>query len=128
MAAAYVDSSCVVAVALAEPGARQVAIAIRRYERCFAANLLEAEVQAALARERAVMPPGLLDGLEWVLPTRALHEEIERVSRAGALRGADLWHVACALYLDPTAADLAFVTLDAAQRKVAAAVGFATPH
>jgi hypothetical protein len=43
-------------------------------------------------------------------------------------RFSDLWHVACALSLDPTAAELAFITLDVTQRKVAAAVGFATPR
>ena len=55
--------------------------------------------------------------------------EFEVAARAQSeSRGADLWHIACALHLDSTAQELAFVTLDGPQRKVAAAAGFTTPH
>ena len=43
------------------------------------------------------------------------------------LRGADLWHVATALYLAESPADVDFLTLDPAQREAAAALGFPTP-
>ena len=43
---------------------------------------------------------------------------------AGYLRGADLWHVAHALYVTPCPASLSFVTLDARQGAVAEALGF----
>lgn len=39
-------------------------------------------------------------------------------------RGADLWHVAAALYVAPSAGDMTFVTRDRRQRDVAAAPGF----
>lgn len=39
-------------------------------------------------------------------------------------RGADLWHVASALYVAPSPADLYFLTLDERQRSVAATLGF----
>lgn len=128
MTVAYVDSSCLVALVLGEPSAPRVARILRPFTRLVSSNLLEAEVRSALGRERVVPAADMFTGLGWVLPERALAREFERVAVLGALRGADLWHVACALYLDPTAAELAFVTLDLAQRKVAAAVGFATPH
>ena len=128
MTVAYLDSSCLVALVLGEPSARRVGGMLRPFARLVSSNLLEAEVRSALGRERVVPAADTFAGVGWVLPERALAQEFERVAALGTLRGADLWHVACALYLDPTAAELAFVTLDAAQRKVAAAVGFATPH
>ncbi len=127
MPSAYIDSSCVVALAFGEPGARRVATAARAYQRLLAANLLEAEVRAALARETTPASPDLFNGITWVHPNRALTREIERAVAHGMLRGADLWHVACALFLDPTASELAFITLDVPQRRVAAALGFETP-
>jgi hypothetical protein len=35
--------------------------------------------------------------------------------------------MACALFLDPTARELAFLTLDVPQRRIASALGFVTP-
>lgn len=39
-------------------------------------------------------------------PARRLTRELERVLAAGYIRGADAWHVACALYLDPTSSPI----------------------
>lgn len=124
---AYVDSSCVVAVTLGESAGRRAAAALRRFDRVLSSNLLEAEVRAALIRERVTAVPEVFSGIDWVFPERTLTKEFERVAAAGSLRGADLWHVACALYLDPTGSELAFLTLDVRQRAVAAAAGFTTP-
>jgi predicted nucleic acid-binding protein len=121
---AYIDSSCIVALAFDEPGARRIAQRCRAYSRLVAANLLEAEVRAVLAREE-VQPVGtLFEGISWLYPDRPLGEEMARALEAGKLRGADLWHLACALYLDPTAKELSFLTLDGPQQRVAAALGF----
>jgi predicted nucleic acid-binding protein len=127
VAVAYIDSSCVVAIAFGEPGARKAAAAARAYSRLVSSNLLEAEVRSALARERTIAGSELFSGISWVHPNRVLTQEIEQAIAHGGLRGADLWHVACALFLDPTASELAFVTLDVPQRRVAAALGFETP-
>lgn len=127
MSFAYVDSSCIVAVALREPGATRVERLLQRFSHRVASNLLEAEVRAALARERAPLSPGLFSSINWVLPTQALTGELARVAAGGSLRGADWWHVACALHVDPSTSELAFVTLDLPQRRVAAAIGFSTP-
>jgi hypothetical protein len=53
-----------------------------------------------------------------------LTQEFARILGIGHLKGADLWHVACALYLSPNPQDLSFLTLDARQKKVAAKLGF----
>lgn len=49
MKLAYVDTSCLVAIAVAEPGARKVAGRLGRLDRLFSSNLLEAELRSALA-------------------------------------------------------------------------------
>ena len=122
---AYVDSSCLVAIAFGEPGYEEVVDRLYLCERLFSSNLLEAEFRAALAREGAADKEGdLLSGFIWIYPNRQLTTEYRRVLAAGTLKGADLWHVACALFLSPEPKDLAFLTLDRPQKAVARALGF----
>ena len=59
-----------------------------------------------------------------MLPDRTLSAEIGRVLAAAGLRGADLWHLACALYLEPEPDELVFLTLDPPQRTAASRLGF----
>ena len=120
----YVDSSCLVAIAFEEPGADDLARDLSSYDRLFAGNLLEAEVLSALSREGIESTAGLLTAITWVHPDRPLTDEYQRVLAAGYLRGADLWHVAAALFLDPTARELRFLSLDRKQVEVAARLGF----
>ena len=127
MAAAYVDSSCLVAIACGEPSARKAAKALRSHSPLLASNLVEAEVRAALSREDTPVGSDIFEGISWVFPDRALSAELQRALEPGRLRGADLWHVACALYLDPTASELVFLSLDVPQQRTAAALGFKTP-
>lgn len=42
-------------------------------------------------------------------------------------RGAEIWHLATALYLAESPGELPFFTLDERQRRVAAELGFPTP-
>jgi predicted nucleic acid-binding protein len=125
--AAYVDSSCLVAVLLGEPSGARMGQILGRYEQLFASGFLEAEVASTARRERVRLRPGLFQDLLWVLPNRSLGAEIEMALDAGYLRGADLWHVATALYVRADIPELEFLTLDAAQRGVANALGFPTP-
>jgi predicted nucleic acid-binding protein len=122
--AAYVDTSAMVSIALEEPARRTLLESLRAFETLFAANLLEAELRATLHREGVAEVPGFLDALTWVLPVRALSHEMRDILQVGYLRGADLWHLATALYASPTPGDVTFVSLDAQQRKVAALLGF----
>lgn len=85
---------------------------------------MEAELQAALAREDVDPDPDLLGTISWVLPVRPLSMEIARVLETGYLRGADCWHVAAALYVAGDPADITFLTLDLKQRDVARRCGF----
>lgn len=120
------DSSCIVALALAERGSAAIGARLAGFTRRVASNLLEAEVRAVLARERVELPVGLLEPVEWILPSQPLSREIATVARAGYVRGADLWHLACALLAAREPASLTFLTLDMRQREVAERLGFAT--
>jgi len=52
---------------------------------------------------------------------------LKSVAELGSLRGADLWHLACACYLAPNPEDITFLTRDTRQREVAEKLGFETP-
>lgn len=124
MSVAYVDTSALVAIALGEHDGPPMERRLKSFSRLLASNLLEAELRAACSRERSTFSEELFANLKWVFPDRSLGIELETVLTAGYLRGADLWHVACALYVAPTPGDVWFVTLDERQRRVAAELGF----
>lgn len=126
MSVTYVDTSALVAIALGEHDGPPMARRLEGFSRLLASNLLEAELRAACAREDSVFSEQLFANLKWVFPDRSLKPELDVVLAAGYLRGADLWHVACALYVTPNPGDIWFVTLDERQRRVAAALGFRT--
>lgn len=127
MKAAFVDSSAVAAILLGEPGGRAVASRLGRFDRLLAASLLEAEIRALLAREGVTdSPDAVFAAFSWILPDRPLTAEYERVLSRGLVRGADLHHLATALFADPEASELFFLTLDSRQRAVARQLGFST--
>jgi uncharacterized protein with PIN domain len=124
MALAYVDTSCLVAIAFREAGFPALRRRLERFDELLASDLLEAELRAALLREGVTVEPELLRAVSWIVPHRPLQPEIARVLEAGYVRGADCWHVATALYLARNPATLNFVTLDERQGAVAARLGF----
>ena len=112
------------AIAFEEPGAAAFAQRLDEFARLISSNLLEAELRAAFARENLLFHESAVAGVEWVLPDRTLAPELATVLEAGYLRGADLWHVATALYVSPQSRNLSFATLDTRQSDIAAALGF----
>lgn len=124
MNVAYVDTSCLVAIAFGERGGTALARRLTRFDELVASNLVEAELRAAFMREGIAENPDALKLLTWVIPDRALHPEITRVLAAGYLRGADCWHLATALYLAESPGELTFLTLDVRQQEVAGILGF----
>ena len=125
MKLAYVDTSCLVAIVLGEPGATAVESRFRKLDRLFASNLLEAELRSTLVREDVRIGDGLLSQITWVFPDRPLTGELLRITSLGYLKGADLWHLACALFLQPDPQRLVFLTLDKRQGEIAEKLGFA---
>jgi predicted nucleic acid-binding protein len=125
LSSAYVDSSFLLAIAFGEPNSAGLAEKLDHFDAVYASDLVEAEVLSALAREEMVLPePDSFSSLSWTFPDRPLTPEFQRVLRTGYLKGADLWHLACALYLSPAAGDLSFLTLNARQKRIAAKLGF----
>ena len=126
MSVAYVDSSVLVALAVGEPTRPMLERRMEEFSTLLSSNLLEAELRSSLSRERRTLDRALLAGIEWVLPDRPLTPEFVAVLAAGYLRGADLWHVASALFIADEPGSLTFLTLDQRQQAVAEALGFAT--
>jgi hypothetical protein len=50
----------------------------------------------------------------------------DRIAAVGYVPGADLWHLANALFVSPSGSEMTFLTLDNRQREVASALGFST--
>lgn len=126
MKVAYVDTSCLVAIAFGEKGAAALGRRLEEFDELLSSNLLEAELRASFVRENVEPVASYLDAIGWILPDRPLSREMSAVLAAGYLRGADLWHLACALYVVDRPQEMSFVTLDSRQGAVAEALGFAT--
>jgi len=126
MRLAYVDTSCLVALALGEAGAPAMRRRFRMFDGLVSSNLLEAEYRAAMQREAVDPIDDHLDRITWIDTDRPLSPEIVRVLGAGYASGADCWHLATALYFAEDPSELAFLTLDKRQAAVAKALGFAS--
>ena len=139
MATVYVDSSALVAIAMNEEHSAEVESRLDGFSRLLSSTLLDAEVRSAFAREERLLETGaravffgrkrafeerLLSRITWVLPSRPLTAEIETALGAGYLRGADLLHMATALFAARGEEGMAFLTLDRRLHGVAGALGF----
>jgi predicted nucleic acid-binding protein len=130
VSAAYVDSSFLIAILFGEPRARSLSRVLGRFDEIVAADLLVAEVLATAAREGVAEEPVLaaLEDVSLVLPGRTLRAELREILGHGRLRGADLWHLACAMFVAGEArAELAFLSRDEPQRRLARRLGFEAP-
>lgn len=124
MKGAYVDTSCLMAIVLAEAGAASVIRRLAAFDALYSSNLMESELYSAMRRERVAPDSRALEKISWVIPDRPLHGEIGRVLEAGQVRGADCWHLASALYLAEDPGEMSFLTLDTRQWSVARKLGF----
>ena len=126
MSEAYVDTSAILSVEFREPGWEAVAERMRGFSYMVSPNLLEAEVRATFVRDGRAFNSRVLSNIEWVTFDRPLSDEFEIALRIGYLRGADLWHIATAMYMFDEPSEVTFLTLDRRQGEVAAALGFQT--
>lgn len=124
MKVAYVDTSCLVAVAFGESAGSALTRRLKAFDELVSANLLDAELRAVFLRERIPANTNLPFSISWILPDRPLTGEIARVLDAGYVRGADCWHLATALYLAEEPEEISFLTVDERQGTVARALGF----
>jgi hypothetical protein len=61
--------------------------------------------------------------ISWVYPDRPLTAEIAAILDTGYVRGADLWHLAVALFVDPSR-EIDFLSLDVRQLEISRRLGF----
>ena len=125
---AYVDTSAILAIAFGEQDWELTARRLAGFSVLLSSNLLEAEMRSAYEREGLPFDPTAIPAIGWVNPTRPLGSEMAiAIANGGFLKGADLWHIAAALYIDNTiTGKMAFITLDNKQKAVAANLGFET--
>jgi predicted nucleic acid-binding protein len=126
--AAYVDTSAMVAVHFGEPTRAAYLRAFRGHQRLLSATLARAELWATIVRERESLDAAdrLLRRFTMFVPPDGLDDECREALGHGYVRGADLWHVACAMRLAGRhRTKLMFCTGDADQAAVARAVGLA---
>ena len=130
MTTAYLDSSFLLTIAFGEANAPALRRTLGRYERLVSSDLLVAECLAAAQREaldHATMVAAL-HPVDLVLPSRSLMREMLEALDEGHLRRADLWHIACAMFVAADArAEVAFLSRDQPPRRVAKRLGFPTP-
>jgi predicted nucleic acid-binding protein len=126
MTACYLDTSYLVALAFGEREADDLATRLQTFDLLLSSTLLEAEFRSTLAREGVPDGERFLQAVSWILPDRRLTPEIDRILATGYVRGADLKHLACALYAAESPSDLTFLTLDDRQREIAAELSFPT--
>ena len=126
MKVAFVDTSALVVVAFGEKGHARMARSLGGMDRLYGSSLLESELSAVLEREGVrARAAGFLDRIRLAREDRRLTPEINVILGHGYLRGADLHHLAVALFLFPDPAEATFLTADSKQRAVARALGFA---
>ncbi len=124
MRVAYVDTSCLLSVAFQEPNRDSVIAQLDRYDQLSSSDLLIAELLSAASREGSPDPKlEMLGHFVWVFPDRTLSRECRSVLSVGYIKGADLWHLACALFLREKVGNLDFVTLDRNQARLAKMLG-----
>lgn len=110
-----------------EPHASALARKLASLDELISSALFVAELFAALSRESRPLADAepWLDAVSLVFPGQSLAPECKQVLEAGYLRGADLWHLATAVFLAGRERDqLLFVSLDERQRRQAKQLGF----
>jgi len=127
---AYLDSSFLLSIVLGEPRAAELRRILTRYDRLLSSDLIVAECLSTAHREaidRAAMITALRP-IDLVLPSRSLATDMGEALNEGYLRGADLWHVACAMFVAAAErSEVAFLSRDEPQRRVARRLGFPAP-
>lgn len=126
MKVAYVDSSLLVGLMFHEDDALALHKRLLKFDELISSSLLEAEIMSAAKREgvSSGITTELVTSVSIYFANSSLGRELDRVLNIAYLRGADAFHLACALALDPKAEELCFCSLDTRQISVAKSLGF----
>jgi predicted nucleic acid-binding protein len=122
----FIDTSVLVTILFKESGYKKLNSLIEQATEILACNLLEAELLSVMAREKRPLADALeaIKHISLFMPDRSLADEYKKIFNMTFCRGADAYHLACALFLDPQATELIFLTQDNKQQKSAEKVGF----
>jgi predicted nucleic acid-binding protein len=122
---AYIDTSYLIAIVFNERNSSRLRLKLLKFDRIFSSNLLEAEFLSTLKRESIgnEIAREILEPISWVFPNRTLTEEFNQILPIVYLKGTDLWHLSCALYLG-SPQNFTFLTLDLKQKQAAKKLGF----
>ncbi len=126
MSIAYVDTSYFIGLTIGDAEAVKRSHRLPSDTQFISSNLLEAEARSVFAREKIDFPDDLFSSIHFVMPDRRMTKEITRVLESYYLRGADLLHLATALFALLEPGNAVFATLDNKQENAAAALGFQT--
>lgn len=129
MKLAYVDTSVLVTLLFKESGAAKIHNLLLSYDEIFSSHLIEAELASVASREKIdmILVKKILDNVSLIMPDRSLYEEYTEIFAKGYCRGADAYHLACALYLDDKEQKIHFLSHDRQQTKVASSCGLNVP-
>jgi predicted nucleic acid-binding protein len=126
----YVDTSVLVCVFFTEnhPLVNHFSDTLNNADEVLSSSLLEAEFLSVIKREGLPLKESLtlLEPVSLIIPERSLLVELKHIFDLSYLRGADAYHLATALYLDPSAKNLSFLTADKEQQDAAQKLGFST--
>lgn len=124
----YVDTSIVLSVVLGESSRSSDQKCLATFDNLWSHSLLESEFLSALKRENidAAFEHAILHTIALIHPNRSLKTECRKILEYAYLRGADLHHLATALYFFPDPAAAYFLSLDRDQLKAAKQCGFKT--
>ena len=123
----YIDTSVLVSLFFEDSTENsQLSRLLKEADEVVSSTLIEAEFLSVLHREKVNINTGIdyLKQISLVIPDRSISKELKTVFSKAYVRGADAFHLACALYLDPKASEIKFLTADKQQQKAAQLIGF----
>lgn len=122
----YIDTSVLIAVFFQEPNYKNYLKYFSKNYQLISSEILVAEFYSFLSRNKRPLSEAfeILDYLSIVRPDKGLENYCEMILSYGYAKGADLFHIANALYIDPEVKELVFLTHDVKQGKLAKKVGF----
>ncbi len=126
MKSCYIDTSILVGITLQQKNYQDIWLKLRDMN-LFSHELLVSEFMSVGKRENISLGKisQELQKINFVTEIPELELICDRILKFGYCRGADLHHLACACFLDPSGEDLFFASADQKQVDLAKKLGFA---
>lgn len=124
----YIDTSALICKTFQELDYKEIATLLNSADELVSSQLLCAELISVYQREKRDLKEAEreLASISLINPDTNLTQELISIFQYGYLRGADAFHLASAMFIDPAALELQFLTRDKQQKKMAEKLGFKT--